>query len=171
VLPHVDERLLDCLARTVELADRPHEAVVLLPGLMRELHYLLLRGPLGGALRRMARPQSHHRRIGKAIALLRSTFNESLPIGMLASSAAMSPSAFHHHFKAVTGCSPRQFQKRLRLLEARRLMYLEGVSARRAAFSVGYASAQQFTRDHARQFGAPPRRSLQAGSEHAAPVG
>ncbi|WP_375429529.1 AraC family transcriptional regulator N-terminal domain-containing protein [uncultured Sphingomonas sp.] len=171
VLPRPDERLLDCLARIVELTRRAHEAAILMPGLLRELHYLLLRGPLGGTLRRMARPDGHHRRIGRAIALLTNTFHDALPIATLAAAAGMSVSAFHHHFKAVTGCSPRQFQKQLRLLEARRLIQMEGASARRAAFTVGYASAQQFTRDHARQFGAPPRRSLHGAAEPALLVG
>ncbi len=167
LLERPDERLLDCLGRIVALAERPHEAAVLLTGLRRELHYLVLLGPLGPALRAMARPDSHHRRIGRAVALLRSAFHEPLPIEALARAAGMSASAFHHHFRAVTSCSPRQYQKQLRLLEARRLMRMDGASARDAAFRVGYASAQQFTRDHARQFGAPPRRGLHAEPEEA----
>ena len=165
LLERPDERLLDCLGRIFALAERLHEAAVLLPGLRRELHYLLLLGPLGSALRAMARPDSHHRRIGRAVALLRSAFQQPLPIITLARAAGMSASAFHHHFRAVTSCSPRQYQKQLRLLEARRLMRVDGVRARDAAFRVGYASAQQFTRDHARHFGAPPRRGLHAETE------
>ena len=160
VMADLDARLLDCLARTVALASRPQEAAVLLPCLRRELHYLLLLGSLGPALRAMARPGGHHCRIGRAVALLRCAFNEPLPVDRLARAAGMSTSAFHHHFKAVTRFSPRQYQKQLRLLEARRLMRMHGASARDAAFQVGYASAQQFTRDHARHFGAPPRRGL-----------
>ena len=165
ILPCVDERMLSCLFRILALTERPHEQAILMPGLLWEFHYLLLIGPLGATLRRMARPDSHHRRIGTAISLLRKHFAEPLPIDALARSAGMSGSTFHHHFKVVTGCSPRQFQKQLRLLEARRLMQMEGASARSAAFAVGYASAQQFTRDHARQYGAPPRRHLHAETE------
>ncbi|WP_242098664.1 AraC family transcriptional regulator [Sphingomonas sp. CROZ-RG-20F-R02-07] len=161
------DRLLDCLGRIVALSGRPQEAAVLLPGLRRELHYLLLLGPLGPALRGRARPDSHHRRIGRAVALLRSAFHEPLPVVTLAHAAGMSASAFHYHFKAVTHLSPRQYQKQLRLLEARRLMRMEGASARNAAFRVGYASPQQFTRDHARHFGVPPRRGLYVEPEHA----
>ncbi len=166
VVARVDERLLDCLARIVAVANRPTEAVVLLPGLRRELHFLLLLSPLGPALRATARPGSHHRRIGRAIALLRTAFDEPLPIEALARAAGMSGSAFHHHFKAITSYSPRQYQKQLRLLEARRLIRLEGSTARDAAFRVGYASAQHFTRDHVRQFGVPPRRGLHTRGEH-----
>ena len=162
VMAGLDGRLLDCLERTVAVAGRPAEGAVLLPGRRRELHYLLLLGPFGPALRATARPGSHHRRIGRAVALLRSAFHEPLPVDALARAAGMSASAFHHHFKAVTSYSPRQYQKQLRLLEARRLMRIDGASAREAAFRVGYASVQQFTRDHARQFGAPPRRGLHA---------
>ena len=154
------ERLFDCLARILALAGRPHEEVVLLPGLRRELHYLLLLGPLGATLRTMARPNGHHRRIARAVALLRNAFREPIPIEMLARVAGMSPSAFHFHFKAITQLSPRQYQKQLRLLEARRLMRINATTARDAAFRVGYASAQHFTRDHSRHFGAPPRRGL-----------
>lgn len=167
LLDRPGERLLDCLGRIVALAGRPQEAAVLLPGLRRELHYLLLIGPLGPALRAMAQPDSHHRRIGRAVALLRSAFHEPLRVETLANVAGMSGSAFHYHFKAVTRLSPGQYQKQLRLLEARRLMRLEGISARNAAFQVGYASPQQFTRDHARHFGAPPRRGLNDELEQA----
>ena len=160
VLAEPGDRLLDCLGRIVALAENEREAAILLPGLRRELQFLLLLGPLGPALRQTSRLDGRHRRIGRAVALLRSAFHEPLPIEALARAAGMGPSAFHQHFKAVTTYSPRQYQKRLRLLEARRLIRAEGASARNAAFRVGYASPQQFTRDHAKRFGAPTRRDL-----------
>ena len=159
------ERLLDCMKRLIDLTGRPEAEKVLGPGVVRELHYLLLSGPLGTLLRPMARPQSHLRRIARATSLLRQRFHEPLAVQVLADAAGMSTSSFHQHFKAITSFSPRQFQKQLRLMEARRLMQSEGATARRAAFAVGYESAQQFTREYAHRFGATPRQSIrwQAG--------
>ena len=159
------QRLLDCMRRLVDLTGQREAEAILKPGIVRELHYLLLSGPFGSHLRSVARPESHLRRIARATSILRQRFDEPLAIQLLADAAGMSASSFHQHFKAVTSYSPRQFQKQLRLMEARRLMQSEGATARHAAFTVGYESAQQFTREYARQFGAPPRRSVrpQAG--------
>ena len=154
------EQLLDCMKRLIDLTGRLEAEKVLGPGVVRELHYLLLSGPLGNALRPMARPDSHLRRIARATSLLRRRFHEPLAVQVLADAAGMSTSSFHQHFKAITSFSPRQFQKQLRLMEARRLMQSEGATARRAAFAVGYESAQQFTREYAYRFGATPRRSV-----------
>jgi AraC-like DNA-binding protein len=93
--------------------------------------------------------------------MLRAGFAERIPIERLAAAAGMSPSTFHQQFRATTSLSPLQFQKQLRLHEARRLMLAEGLNATRAAFAVGYESASQFSRDYARFFGAPPRRDVQ----------
>lgn len=96
--------------------------------------------------------------MARAVAILRADFTQPIPLERLTAAAGMSPSSFHQHFKAVTSLSPLQFQKQLRLLEARRLMVGGGFSATRAAFAVGYESASQFTREYGRMFGVPPRR-------------
>jgi len=93
--------------------------------------------------------------------VLRAEFVRQLPVERLAAVAGMSPSSFHRHFHAVTSLSPRQFQKRLRLIEARRLMMSQGASASRAAFAVGYESVPQFTREYGRMFGLPPVRDAE----------
>jgi len=161
------EDLIDCAARLIGLAERPEAEPILRPGIVREMHYVLLSGRLGTKLRRLARPDSHVQRIARAVALLRREFSQPLPIDALAAVAMMSPSSFHQHFKAVTSYSPLQFQKQLRLLEARRLMVSEDATARSAAFAVGYESTPQFTRDYAKRFGSPPCREIKA-SRHAA---
>ena len=150
--------LLDCAHRLTQLIDRPEAIPLLRPGLMRELHYWLLSGAHGPALLRLADPDSHAGRLAAAIRLLRSDYRSRLPVDRLARAAAMSLTAFHKHFKALTSLTPGQYQKRLRLIEARRLMLEEGLSASAAAFAVGYESISHFTRDYGRLFGAPPRR-------------
>lgn len=150
--------MLGCAHRLVQLIDRPEAIPLLRPGLMRELHYWLLAGPHGPALRRLADPDSHAGRLAAAIRLLRSDYRSRLPVERLARAAAMSLTAFHKHFKALTSLTPGQYQKRLRLIEARRLMLEEGFSASAAAFAVGYESVSHFTRDYGRLYGAPPRR-------------
>jgi len=102
------------------------------------------------------------RRIARAVALLRSDYTQRLPVERLAALAGMSPSSFHQHFRAVTSLTPLQFQKQLRLIEARRLMLAEGANAGQAAHAVGYESVQQFTREYARLFGMPPVRDVNA---------
>ncbi|MFG1395813.1 AraC family transcriptional regulator [Roseixanthobacter pseudopolyaromaticivorans] len=152
----------DCVARLVRLVDTPDALAVLRPSILRELHYWLLRGPHGPMLRQLSLPDSHAARISRAVALLRADYAHPLPVGRLAEAAGMSVSSFHAHFKAVTSLSPLQFQKRLRLVEARRRLHGEGVAISEAAFDVGYESVSHFTRDYARLFGAPPRRDLEA---------
>ena len=161
------EDLIDCAARLIGLAVRPEAEPILRPGIVREMHYLLLSGRLGTKLRRLAQPDSHVQRIAWAVALLRRESSQPLPIDALAAVAMMSPSSFHQHFKAVTSYSPLQFQKQIRLLEAHRLMVSDDVTARTAAFAVGYESTPQFTRDYSKHFGSPPRREIKA-SRHAA---
>lgn len=124
--------------------------------LVREIHYWLLLGKQGEAIRRLGPPNGRVRRIARAVAILRRDYARPLTVERLAREAGMSRSAFHQHFRAVTTVSPLQFQKQLRLIEARRLMLAEGKSASRAAFDVGYASVPQFTREYARMFGLPP---------------
>lgn len=161
-----DTALLDCALRLVRLLDRPQAFAVLRAPILREMHYWLLSGRHGGALRRLAVPDGHTARIARAVALLRAEFARPIRVERLATAAGMSPSSFHQHFKAVTSLSPLRFQKQLRLLEARRLLLAEGSAVSHAAFSVGYESVSQFSRDYARMFGAPPSRDM--GSRAAA---
>jgi AraC-like DNA-binding protein len=121
-------------------------------------------------LRSLAQADSRASRIARAIGVIRRDFHLAIAVADLAQTAAMSLSAFHHHFRAITGLTPLQFQKQLRLTEARRLMLAEDRSIAAAAFAVGYESASQFTREYARQFGAPPRRDLRAAAGRASPV-
>jgi AraC-like DNA-binding protein len=149
---------LDCASRLMRLLDRPDAAPLLRPGIMQELHYWLLSGKHGAALRALADPDSHASRLAAAIAILRAEYRSRMPVERLAAAAAMSLTAFHKHFKHMTSLTPGQYQKRLRLIEARRLMLDEGFSASSAAFEVGYESVSQFTREYGRLFQAPPKR-------------
>jgi AraC-like DNA-binding protein len=133
---------------------------------VREMHYWLLAGRHGAAIRGLGWPNSHAQRVARAVAVLRTDFRHPLRVEHLAAAAGMSPSSFHQHFRAVTSLSPLQFQKQLRLIEARRLMLAEGISASSAAYAVGYESVPQFTREYARMFGLPPVRSLEAAKDH-----
>jgi len=157
-----DAETADAALRLVRLLDRPASVPVLRTQLMRELHYWLLAGRHGGAIRRIGGPDSHRQRIARAVAVLRAEFAQTVPVERLAAIAGMSPSSFHQHFRDVTSLSPLQFQKQLRLIEARRLMLAEGMSASNAAFAVGYESVPQFTREYGRTFGAPPVRDIKA---------
>lgn len=157
---------LDCAARLVRLLDHPEAAPLLRPGIMRELHYWLAAGEQGAALRSLAAPASHASRLAAAVAILRAEYRSRIPVERLAAAAAMSPSAFHRHFKQMTSLTPGQYQKRLRLIEARRLMLDEARSASSAAFEVGYESVSQFTREYRRLFEIPPKRdALRARAE------
>jgi AraC-like DNA-binding protein len=150
----------EAVARIGALLAQPDALRVLFPSIARELYYWLLSGAGGAEFCRLAAPDSHARRIAAAIAALRSQLTVSVPVERLAEIAHMSPSSFHHHFKAVTAMSPLQYQKQLRLLEARRLMLAGTADATRAAYEVGYESTTQFSREYARLFGAPPRRDI-----------
>lgn len=155
-----DAAALDCAERLMRLLDRPDAIPVLRPSIINEMHYWLLAGRHGAAIREMAMIDSAAERIARAVAIIRTEYNRPIQVERLASAAGMSPSSFHRHFKAVTSLSPVQFQKQLRLIEARRLMVSEGFGASRSAFEVGYESVSQFTREYARMFGAPPRRDI-----------
>ncbi len=150
--------MIDCAWRLMQLLDRPNAAPILRTGIMRELHYWLLSGLHGPALRTLADPDGYAGRLAAAIAVLRAEYRSRLPVERLAAAAAMSLTAFHKHFKMMTSLTPGQYQKRLRLIEARRLMLEEGFSASNAAFEVGYESVSQFTREYGRLFKAPPKR-------------
>lgn len=148
----------DVLARMMQLLARPQALTLLHKTLTRELHYWLLAGRLGAAISLLGRPDSHARRIARAVTILRNEFAQTVSVERLALVAGMSSSSFHQHFRAVTSLSPRQFQKQLRLIEARRLILASGMSASSAAFAVGYQSVPQFTREFARMFGRSPGR-------------
>lgn len=149
--------LLEALSRFLSLLDAPEDVPVLAPMHEREVLYRLLQGPQGGALRQIARADSRLSHVRRAIAWIRSHFGETLRVEYLAELAGMSPASFHRHFKAATAMSPLQYQKMLRLQEARRLI-ITSADAARAGHMVGYESASQFSREYARMFGAPPGR-------------
>jgi AraC-like DNA-binding protein len=155
-----DSEVADAAVRLLRLLDRPSAIPVLQGQLVREMHYWLLAGRHGTAIRRFGWPDGHLQRVARAVAVLRTEFVKPLPVERLAAVAGMSPSSFHQHFRAVTSLSPLQFQKQLRLIEARRLMISEGASASSAAFAVGYESVSQFTREYGRFFGLPPVRDI-----------
>ena len=155
-----DAAVADCALRLMRLLDRADAIPVLHPAITRELHYWLLVGRHGRAVRGLACPGGAAQRIARAVAVLRGEFDRSLRVERLAAAAGMSPSSFHHHFRAVTSLSPIQFQKQLRLIEARRRMLDDGLPAGRAALEVGYESVTQFTREYGRMFGLPPGRDM-----------
>lgn len=157
-----DAEVADAALRLIRLLDRPASVPVLQAQLVREMHYWLLAGRHGTAIRHLGWPDGHVQRVARAVAILRTDFARPLPVERLAAAAGMSPSSFHQHFRAVTSLSPLQFQKHLRLIEARRLMLSEGKNASNAAFDVGYESVSQFTREYGRMFGRPPIRDTRA---------
>lgn len=150
--------LTDAAARLVRLLDNPADLLVLAPLVERELWWRLLAGPAGPMLRHLALADGRFARIGAAIRWLRAHYDQPVSVDFLADQAAMSPSAFHHQFKALTLMSPVQFRTRLRLEAARRLMVVDGLDAANAGFRVGYGSPSQFSRDYVRAFGVPPAR-------------
>lgn len=156
----VDEPLAECVLRLVRMADTPKAVPILYPSVMREICYWLLSGPHGGGIRKLALPETQTERVAKAIYFLRDNFTRTLRVEQLAETARMSPSSFHQHFKALTSMTPLQYQKQLRLLEARHLMVSDALGVAEAAFRVGYESASQFSREYSRMFGAAPKRSV-----------
>ncbi|SHF27136.1 AraC-type DNA-binding protein [Kaistia soli DSM 19436] len=150
--------LLDPVLRLVRLVERPADAAVLAPLAEREILYRLLTSPAGSVLRQMVAQNSRLARVDRAIDWIKTHFNQPMRIDGLAEIAGMSPASLHRHFKAVTAMSPLQFQKQIRLLEARRRLVAENLDAGMIGFSVGYESQSQFSREYARLFGAPPSR-------------
>ena len=166
----LDEGLLDAVTRLVRLQDSPaEEARFLAPLVKREIVFRLLKGEQGGRLHHIAALGGYAHRIARALERLREDFDQPLRIEDVARELGMSVSGFHHHFKAVTAMSPLQFQKQLRLQEARRLMLGEDLDAGSAGRRVGYGDASQFTREYKRLFGAPPMRDAERLRE-AAPL-
>jgi AraC-like DNA-binding protein len=156
----LDADLLDASLRMVRLSAVPNEYRVVAPLVTREIVYRLLMSTQGHRLRHLARFGGQTHRIARAIETIRENYNQPLRIEDMARLLHMSVSGFHAHFKAVTAMSPLQFQKQLRLHEARRLMLNEHLDAGQAGFRVGYEDASQFNREYKRQFGEPPSRDV-----------
>jgi AraC-like DNA-binding protein len=150
--------LADCVLRLIQMLGTPDAIPILYPSVMREICFWLLTGPNGGEVCKLALPTRHTRRVAEAIYVLRKNFVRPVRIDQLAAAARMSPSSFHQHFKMFTSMTPLQYQKHLRLLEARRLMVAGGTNVTDTAYQVGYESASQFSREYARMFGLPPKR-------------
>jgi AraC-like DNA-binding protein len=152
--------LITAFQRLIDLLDEPKDIPILAPLIQREISYRLLVGDQGARLRQMASVGSQSHQIAQAIDWLKGNFSRQLRIDDLATQVNMSTSTFHHHFRALTAMSPLQYQKWLRLNEARRLMLTERLDATAAAFQVGYESPSQFNREYSRLFGAPPLRDI-----------
>jgi len=157
----LDSSLLDAVLRLVRLLDSPSEARLLMPLITREIVYRLLVGEQGERLRRMTLLGGQTHRIAQAVEKIYRDFSQPMRVEELARDIGMSVSSFHFHFKAVTAMSPLQFQKQLRLREARRLMLGEHIDAATAGFRVGYDDASHFNRDYKRLFGTPPMRDVE----------
>lgn len=156
----IDHVLLDAVLRLVRLLDTPRDIAMLAPLIRREILYRLLRSPQGHRLYEIAVANSQPHRVNQAIKWLNRHFEQPLRIDELAREVNLSVSTLHHRFKAMTAMSPLQYQKQLRLQEARRLMLAEGLDACAAGYRVGYESPSQFSREYSRLFGAPPLRDL-----------
>lgn len=156
----VTEPLLSAFQRLIDLIADEKDIPILSPIIQREIIYRLLVGDQGARLRQIASAGSQSQQIARAIEWLKGNFTRPLRIDDLAEKARMSTSTFHHHFRSMTALSPLQFQKQLRLQEARRLMLAEHLDAATAAFNVGYESPSQFSREYNRHFGAPPLRDI-----------
>lgn len=157
--------LLDAWVRLLRLMERPDDIPVLAPAFEREVLYRVLQGPQGWMLRDIATPESSLSRIHAAILWIRENFTQPLRIDALANRVALSVSAFHRQFKAVTNMSPLQFQKTIRLMHARRMMVTEALSAAAVSIRVGYESPSQFSREYRRMFGLPPIQDAAALAE------
>ena len=157
----LDANLLDSVVRLVRLVDAPRDYTALAPLAIREIVYRLALGEQGGRLCQIALSAGRAHRIAKAIELVRKSYDKPLRIPTLARQLGMSTSGLHHHFKAVTAMSPLQFQKQLRLQEARRLLVAGDFDAATAGYRVGYDDASQFSREYKRFFGEPPIRVVE----------
>ncbi|MEW6146177.1 MAG: AraC family transcriptional regulator [Thermodesulfobacteriota bacterium] len=170
VVGEVTLPLLNAFQRLIDLLSEPMDIPILAPIIQREIIYRLLVSDQGARLRHIVSEESRSREISQAIDWLRNNFTQQLHIDDLAAQVHMSTSTFHHHFKALTAISPLQFQKRLRLNEARRLMLAERIDSGTAAFRVGYESQSQFSREYSRLFGEPPLRDITKLRRMADPV-
>lgn len=155
-----DDALLDAFYRLVVLLEQPEKQRIMAPMIIREIHYLLLTSSLGDILLSVNTKGSQNNRIAEAISWLKTNYREPLKIETLAKKFNMAESSFYRHFNKVTSLSPLQYQKRLRLYEAQRLMLSENFDAANAAYNVGYESASQFNREYKRMFGMPPKTNV-----------
>lgn len=162
--------LLNAWLRMLQLMERPQDVPALAPAYEREILYRVLQGPQGWMLRDIAAPDSALSQVRLAIRWVREHYTEAIEVEKLATLASMSVSAFHRHFKAVTAMSPIQYQKRIRLLQARQLLIAQSGNASSVAYAVGYESASQFTREYARLFGQPPARDVSSIRENIRPA-
>ncbi|MEG6501543.1 MULTISPECIES: AraC family transcriptional regulator [unclassified Desulfovibrio] len=153
-----DPKVVAAFLRLINLLDEPEEIPVMAPLFIREIHHRLLAGPQGEWLRTVCTNGTRTNQIARAITWLRENYKEPLRVDVLAQMVNMATSTFHRHFKEVTDRSPLQFQKQLRLYEAKRLMLFDSHDVNNAAYAVGYESSTQFIREYKREFGAPPRR-------------
>ncbi|AGB12938.1 AraC family transcriptional regulator [Vibrio parahaemolyticus] len=156
----LSESLLDAFVRLAELLDEGQNIKILAPIIKREIFYRLLMSEQGTRLHQIVTAGSHSHQIAKAIDWLKNNFVKPLSVGDLASYTGMSKSSFYTHFRSMTSMTPLQFQKKLRLSEARRLMLTENLDAMAATFKVGYESPSQFSREYSRLFGAPPSKDI-----------
>ena len=159
-IAETDEALLDAFYRLISLLDRPERQKIMAPMIINDIHYLLLTSPLGDILRSVNTKGSRNNQIADAIAWLKENYRQPLKIEELAHKFNMAESSFYRHFSKVTSLSPLQYQKRLRLYEAQRLMLSENLDAANAAYEVGYESASQFNREYKRMFGMPPKTNV-----------
>lgn len=156
-----EPEFLEAVLRLAELLDKPEQIAIRAPMILQELHYLLLIGPLGHVLRGLYAQGSQNSQVLQAVSILRRDLGAPVRMESLARQVGMSLSTLHRHFKTVTGLSPLQYLKQLRLHEAQRLMLMEDMRAASAALSVGYESVTQFSREYKRMFGEPPHRDIQ----------
>ncbi len=156
----IDAEMLDAVVRLMRLLDTPNELKILAPLIIREIIYRLLKGEQGARLGHLIASTGDTKRISEAVRRLRANIDQPLKIENMAREIGMSVSGFHHHFKSVTAMSPLQFQKQIRLQEARRLMLGEDLDAANAGFRVGYEDPSYFSRDYKKLFGAPPQRDI-----------
>lgn len=165
----MSDDLLKAFYRLIDLLDAPEDIPVMAPLIKQEIFYRLLKSDQGTRLSAIASVGQHGHQISRVVDWLKLNFSQPVKVEELASRAGLSVSAFHNHFRAMTTLSPLQYQKRMRLIEARRLMLTEQLDAASAAFEVGYESPSQFSREYSRQFGAPPMRDIK--NLTAAPAG
>ncbi len=157
-----NSHIIDSLFRLLNATQDATDSIILLPQILREVHFRLLQAPCGGMLRNLLRQNSHASKISKAISLIRDRYSESLSVDEVARHVGMSVSSFFHHFKVITESTPLQYQKDIRLLEARRLLMSEGESVTHTALTVGYESPSQFSREYSRKFGSTPSSDAKA---------
>ncbi|HHG3185925.1 TPA: AraC family transcriptional regulator N-terminal domain-containing protein [Vibrio parahaemolyticus] len=162
----LSDSLLDAFVRLAELLDEGQNIKILAPIIKREIFYRLLMSEQGTRLHQIVTAGSHSHQIAKAIDWLKNNFVKPLSVGDLASYTGMSKSSFYTHFRSMTSMTPLQFQKKLRLSEARRLMLTENLDAMAATFKVGYESPSQFSREYSRLFGAPPSKDIKSLREN-----